>query len=172
MPPRLTLLLLMSLILAPAAYAQEPQPACLEKPQIAEPWTNWTQNSNAIAGYGVGDAASLPLGQPRTAQLHPVAQVQYPVPPGKPPAAKSFGGLFRVNLARPARVGIGLSGPAWVDVVAGEGLAPAIEHGHGLPCSGIAKIVWFDLPVGASIVAIAGAPDTAIRIMAADSAAP
>lgn len=162
---------LLLLVVSPAAQAKAPQPVCPEKPQIAEPWTSWTQNTNSVAGHGVGDAAALPLGQPRTAQLHPVAQVQYPVAPGKPPEGKSYGGLFRVNLARAARVGIALSGPAWVDVVGGEALAVAKEHGHGAPCSGIGKIVWFDLPAGASIVAIAGAPQASIRIMAADSAA-
>ncbi len=168
MMPRL-LLLPLALIAAPA-FAQEAAP-CPEKPALAEPWTSWTQNRNDIAGHDAAGATALRLGQPLTATLHPIAQLQFAAAPGKPSDPKSYGGTFRVDLVKPARVGIGLSGPAWVDAVRGTQALSSVDHGHGPDCSGLRKIVWFDLPEGATLIQIAGAPSGTIRIMAADAAA-
>lgn len=160
---RLSLLLPLALAATPA-LAQR----C---PELVEPWRSWTQNRNEAAGHDVAGATALRLGQPLTAALHPTAQVHYALPPEKAGDPKSFGGVFRVDLAKPVRVGIGLSGPAWVDAVRGDAALPSVDHGHGPDCSGLRKIVWFDLPEGTTLIQVAGAPNASIRIMAADAAA-
>lgn len=157
------------LLLASAAPAFA-QPDCTTSPVLEEPWASWPQSGDAIAGGTVDGAPRLILGKPVVATLRPAAQVQFPVPPGKSDA-KSFGGLLTLSLKIPARVGIALSGPAWIDVVRGDAALKSVEHGHGPACSGIRKIVWFDLPAGLFTVQIANAPGGTVRVMAADAAA-
>ena len=160
---------LIALCAAPVAAAAGPDP-CRQAPPPQEPWTSWGQSGSAIAG---GEAASGPriiLGKPVRATLRPAAQVQFPSAPVKS-APKSYGGLFTLALKQPARVGIALSGPAWVDVVTGQHSQSSVDHGHGPECSGIRKIVWFDLSQGVHLVQISNAPQREVRIMAADAQA-
>ena len=154
-----------------AGAAQEAARECPVKPVLEAPWEAWAVLRPGKAGHQAGDAKTLLLGSALTASLHPIAHVQYPAKPGKPVTAGTFGGTFRLNLAKPSRVGIALSDAAWLDVAIGTALAVSLDHGHGPDCSGIRKIVWFDLPRGANIVQIANAPGETIRIMAVEKPA-
>lgn len=153
-----------------AALLLAAAPACADPAPLGEPWTSWTQSGQAKAGTQGRGAPALILGKPLTAELTPADYVQFVVAPGKG-AKDGFGGLFSVSLKTAARVGIALSGPAWVDVVTGATPIASVDHGHGPDCSGIRKIVWFDLPAGRHLVQVAGAKDRSIRIMAADATA-
>lgn len=152
------------------AVASPAMPACAAPAPLAEPWTSWTQSGDAVAGTQAFGAPSLILGKPVAASLTPADHVQFAAPPAKG-AKEGYGGLFTVALKQSARVGIALSGPAWIDIVQGATAVASVDHGHGPDCSGIRKIVWFDLPAGRHIVQIAGAPRGDIRIMAADAKA-
>ena len=143
---------------------------CEDAPLPPEPWTSWMQSGAEIAGGETQSAARLILGKPVVAALRPSVQVQYAVEPEKK-RPKSFGGLFTLALKRPARVGIGLSGPAWVDIVKDREAVAPVEHGHGPACSGIRKIVWFDLAEGIYLIQIADSLARQLRIMAADAIA-
>ncbi len=145
-------------------------PVCAVPAVLDEPWTSWTQSGQAKAGVLAQGAPELILGKPLTATLTPAAHVQFPVAPGKG-AKDGYGGLFSLSLKQAARVGIALSGPAWVDVVTGDVSLGSVEHGHGPDCSDIRKIVWFDLPAGRHLVQIAGSKAASVRVMAADAQA-
>ncbi|EQA97455.1 hypothetical protein L485_21560 [Sphingobium baderi LL03] len=153
----------------PTMAKEGAKPVCEAVP-LAEPWTSWTQSGSAVAGGDSLTAPRLILGKPVTVTLRPVAYVQYAAAPGKD-AGKGQGGLFTLALKSPARVGIALSDAAWVDIVDGDMAVAAVDHGHGPDCSGIRKIVWFELTEGTHIVQIAGAPSREIRVMAADARA-
>ncbi|SCW91996.1 hypothetical protein SAMN02927924_04104 [Sphingobium faniae] len=155
---------------APALAEGGDKPACEAPARLAEPWTSWTQSGSAIAGGDSFNAPRLSLGKPVTATLRPTPYVHYAATPGKG-AGQGQGGLFTLSLKTPARVGIALSDAAWVDVVNERTAVPSVEHGHGPDCSGIRKIVWFDLKEGAHLIQIAGAPGQEIRVMAADALA-
>ncbi|HEX7741012.1 MAG TPA: hypothetical protein VF442_01045 [Sphingobium sp.] len=148
--------------------AAKPADICKGAPSPEEPWTSWRQSGNAIAGGESGSVARLILGKPVVATLRPVSQVQFAVKPAKI-QPKSHGGLFTLALKDAARVGVALSAPAWVDVVTAQHMHTSIEHGHGPECSGIRKIVWFDLPPGVHLIQISGASAREVRIMAADA---
>lgn len=153
------------------AMAQEKAETACEAPaRLTEPWTSWTQSGAAVAGGESAAAPRLILGKPVTATLRPANYVQYAVKPGKG-AGEGQGGLFTLSVKVPARVGIALSDAAWVDVVDGRTVLASVEHDHGPACSGIRKIVWFDLVAGVHLIQIAGAPGREIRIMAADAMA-
>ncbi|MCP1469707.1 hypothetical protein J3E64_001389 [Sphingobium sp. OAS761] len=160
-------------IFAALLLAAAPLPAeagCAAPAPLAEPWTSWTQSGQVRAGTQADGAPSLILGKPVTATLTPADYVHYVLPPAKG-AASGHGGIFTLSLRTAARVGIALSGRAWIDVVAGADLVPSVDHGHGPQCSGIRKIVWFDMTAGRHIVQVAGSPDAEIRLMAADAVA-
>ncbi|WP_176595808.1 MULTISPECIES: hypothetical protein [Sphingobium] len=155
--------------LAPLSAQAAPDP-CASPPPLAEPWTSWPQSGAATAGATASTAPRLILGKPLTATLRPGPQVQFAVPPGKT-LPKSYAGLFTLAVKDQARVGIALSDAAWIDAATGATALPSVDHGHGPDCSGIRKIVWFDLPPGLHTIQIASAPKPTIRIMAADARA-
>ena len=159
--------MLLALLLAAAPVAD---PVCAAPVPLAEPWTSWTQSGQARAGAQALGAPALILGKPVVATLTPIVHVQFAAPPAKG-AAEGFGGVFTLSLKQAARVGIGLSGPAWVDVVTGTTPVASVDHGHGPDCSGIRKIVWFDLSAGRHLVQVAGSKNAEIRVMAADAKA-
>jgi hypothetical protein len=156
-------MMLAALLLAGAAPAADP--VCAAPASPTEPWKNWSQSSAATAGTQSPGAPALLLGNPVTAGLTPGDHVHFAAAPGKG-GKDGYGGLFSLSLQQAARVGIALSDAAWVDVVTETQAAESNGHGHGPDCSGIRKIVWFDLPAGRHIVQIAGAKAQTIRVMA------
>ncbi|WP_375195428.1 hypothetical protein [Sphingobium sp.] len=161
--------LLLLLALCPMSAHASPH-HCASPTPLAEPWTSWTQSGSAIAGATVSTAPRLILGKPVTATLRPAVQVQYVLAPRKN-APKSRGGLFILAVKDAARIGIALSEAAWIDAAMGKTALPSVDHGHGPACSGIRKIVWFDLAPGLHTIQIASATQSTIRIMAADARA-
>ncbi len=155
----------------PASAAEQSPVQCQASAPLAEPWTSWNQSGTALAGSESAIAPRLILGKPVKATLRPADYVHYAVEPAKGGGRQGHGGLFVLALKVPSRVGIALSDAAWVDVVDGETALPSVDHGHGPDCSGIRKIVWFDLKKGRHLIQIANAPGADIRVMAADSTA-
>lgn len=161
---------LLLLLASCCSTAQAAHGPCAGAPRPAEPWTSWSQSGNAVAGGTVGSSPRIILGKPVTATLRPAAQVQLVVQPGHI-LPKSYAGLFTLAVKEPARVGIGLSADAWVDVAIGREPATPVGEERGEGCSGIRKIMWYDLPAGLHIVQIANARTHSIRVMAADAQA-
>jgi len=161
---------LLALSCIPALAHAQPAAKCQDTPPPPEPWTSWAQSGSAIAGGEAASAPRLILGKPILATLRPNAQVQFVAPPAET-GSKSNGGLFTLAVKFPARVGIALSAPAWVDIVTDRVAQPSVDHTHGPECSGIRKIVWFDLQPGLHIVQVSNAPAREIRLMAADAIA-
>ncbi|WP_028056184.1 hypothetical protein [Sphingobium bisphenolivorans] len=158
------------LLLALSAFPAQAAAPCKDAPPLAEPWTSWRQSGNSTAGRLPDAAPRLTLGKPVTVTLPPATQVQFPVPPAKN-GSKSYAGLFTLALKSPARVGIALSKSGWVDAVSGKQALSPVNHGHGPQCSGIRKIVWFDMAAGLTTIQIADAASSTLRIMAADASA-
>ena len=160
----MTILAALLLAAAPVAATH-----CTAPAPLAEPWTSWTQSGRAKAGVQAHGAPALILGKPVTATLTPAAHVQFAVPPGKG-AKDGHGGLFTLSLKQAARVGIALDGPAWVDVITGTQAIASVEHGHGPACSGIRKIVDFDLTPGTYLLQVAGNEAPTLGLMVAPAA--
>lgn len=62
---------------------------------------------------------------------------------------------------------VALSDGAWIDVVAGPMVLPAVAHGHGPRCSGIHKIVDFRLRRGRYALHISGMKAPSVRVLIA-----
>lgn len=120
----------------------------------------------AVKAGGVGKALLVP-GMAFDAVLAPTSKVQYAIEPGKPGGSVSFGGLFAFDIAEPGRYRVAQNGRSWVDViVAGKAVASA-AHGHGPECSGVTKMVEYDLPAGRHLLQIAANGEAALTVMVA-----
>ncbi|PZO77611.1 MAG: hypothetical protein DI632_08755 [Sphingomonas hengshuiensis] len=60
-----------------------------------------------------------------------------------------------------------MGGGAWIDVVDGTHGVASVDHGHGPACSGIRKMVDFDLPAGTHVVQITGSREDSLTMMVA-----
>jgi len=120
-----------------AAAAEAPQPVCVRMAPTPG-FENW--------GHPAGDA--LRVDKEATLALKPATGVAFKPALARPAKPGTFGGYFPIDVAKAGRYRIALSQGAWIDLVQkGDRLKPA-DHTHGAACSGIAKIVAFDLQPG------------------------
>ncbi len=94
-----------------------------------------------------------------TAAVHYVARPSHPGDPG------SHGGMLTFTVDSPGRYRVAAGSGAWLDVVSGTAALESAGHGHGPNCSGIRKIVDFDLTSGAYVLQISGSADRRITVM-------
>jgi len=137
---------LFALLIAAAttsANAAEPAAAACAAPADlrSTPLAAWTQAD--------GDAAS-PLGVGRPVTLTP-----------------QDGAVSQTLLiAEAGRYGVAGDGKVWIDVAAADSKPlVSVDHGHGPSCSGIRKIVWFDLAAGTYQLALSKAANASVRLL-------
>lgn len=162
--------------IAPATlHAQEAAPAaatsasCPSTPAaLDEPWTAWNGSQRAIeAGKATGAMPTLFLGAPLKLKLVAPDVIALARPPARRLDPAKYSGLATIELERAGRVGLALSAAAWVDVISRGVIEASIDHEHGPDCSGIRKIVWFDLQPGTHVVQIVDNPSPTVTIMVA-----
>jgi len=137
-----------------AAGAPAPQPVCVRMEPVA-----------GFEGWGHPAGPALTIGSEATLALKPATGVSFRPALTRPAKQGTFGGYFPIEIAQAGRYRIALSQGAWMDVVQkGDRLKPA-DHAHGPPCSGIAKIVAFDLKPGRYWLQLSEAKQASINAM-------
>lgn len=131
----------------------------------------------ALAAWGAGtrvaaaaDAASAPalaIGKPVEVALHPAAHLKLPATPGRAAPADSHGGLVAFEAAKAGRYRLVLSDASWVELVSGGRAVASTGHGHGPRCSGMRKIVNFELAAGRHLVQLSGSAEPSLRLLVA-----
>ncbi|MES3152773.1 homogentisate 1,2-dioxygenase [Sphingomonas faeni] len=101
------------------------------------------------------------------ASLLPTPDIIYAAHPAKPGASLSNGGIFAFNVRTPGRYRVVLGAPAWIDVLNGTTPAVSVAHDHGPDCSGIRKMVDFDLKPGRYLLQVSGNSATTLALMVA-----
>ena len=119
------------------------------------------------AGATADGAAALTLATGARVTLTPTPQVTYAATMKHMGMPASFGGTLAFFVVKPARYRVSLGAAAWIDVVQGAAALPSVAHGHGPDCSGIRKIVEFDLSPGAYLLQIAGNDAATLGVMVA-----
>lgn len=94
-------------------------------------------------------------------------EVEYVLEPGKPGGSVSFGGLFAFDVAQAGRYRVAQDGRSWVDVIVDGKAVTSAAHGHGPECSGVTKMVEYDLPAGRHLLQIAANGEAALTVMVA-----
>jgi hypothetical protein len=121
-------------------------------------WSGWSTTTPLTADLQAGGRKEMVLA--------PVGSVKLAAAPVKPPVTGMYAGVVAFDVARPGRAWIALDQGAWIDVVKDGAIVKSVTHGHGPKCSGIRKIVDFDLTPGRYIVQIVNAPKDRIGVMA------
>lgn len=153
-----------------AAPAREVTVACSTAPALPAHLSDWTRTVRGKTFYGYGEARAEdwpPLGAARTSlALHRFESLRYAVGPARAANPFRFGGMVPVVVDRPGRLVIALSEAAWIDVVRDGSFVTSVAHGHGPACSGIRKMIEFDVTPGRYLLQISGASSASIDAMA------
>jgi len=139
-------------------------------PAIAPPpaeLSGWTSPRPLAAGRTATRATELTPGAAVAARLPSTRDVRYVVRPEKPGGSVSHGGLFTFTVTAPGRYRVALGSGAWIDVLANGKPATSVAHGHGPDCTGIRKMVDFDLGAGRYILQVAGNGSANLPLMVA-----
>ena len=143
-------LALASICVDRAALAQgTEQPTQCEKVSLATPWLAWGN-----AGISATSTQEISIGQPYALELRPA---------NKGPA---FEGAFRFNVKAGGTFRFALESAAWIDVVEGASTLKPKSFGHGPTCSGIRKIVDFDLAPGTYSIRVTKSAKPKIKLLA------
>ena len=156
---------MLAILIALAAAQAQPAPACPATPAaLPAELVGWRSGAAVAAVADAKDAAVLTPGQGARATLHPSAHVAFPVKPAKP-GPGAHGGLLAFDATRAGRYRIALETPGWLEVVRDGRAVPSVAHAHGPECSGIRKMVDFDLRPGRHLLEIAGAPNASVTVL-------
>lgn len=153
MHPETLLPLVAALMLSSAAAAQDCTPEAAAAAR-GTTWAPWQKAVPAKAGAAVASAPAVAPGTAVRLALLPAEAIRFAAPPGK--AGPGNGGIVAFAAPVAGRYRVALETAAWVDVLVNGRPAQSVAHGHGEPCSGIRKIVDFDLPKGNHLIQIAG----------------
>lgn len=99
--------------------------------------------------------------------LQPADSVTFPMPLERKPIPGTFGGVYHVTVAAAGTYRVVLQNGAWIDLVRDGKSLTSVGHMEGAPCSGIRKIVDFDLQPGTYIVQLSNAKTAQMRILIA-----
>jgi len=155
------------LMLWPASAAMEEPVACSVPAELAQPFLSWrdpialqaasTRKGTAKANLSAGQAAAL--------TLLPTPEVAYVLRPEKPGGSISFGGLARFVVPTAAVWRVALGSGVWVDVVKDGKAQPSVAHGHGPQCSGIRKMVDYELQPGSYTLQISANGEDRLTVL-------
>jgi hypothetical protein len=150
-----------------AAQMDHAAPACAAPAALPAGLATWRNPVPLVAGRDRKSAtkAALTPGQAAMLTLSRTPQVHYPLRPDKPGGTVSFGGLaaFTVKEAGTWRVALG-SG-AWVDVVKDGKAAVSVAHGHGPDCTGVRKMVDYQLTPGSYTLQLAANAEDSLTVL-------
>lgn len=152
--------------LATPATAQQATVACAASPATPPPgFAGWSKPLPLAAAATAVRAPPIAIGTAARVALRPVATIQFVTPPQKPGDAASHGGLAGFTVTRAGVYRVGLSSGAWIDVIRDGKPLSSTTHGHGPACSGIRKIVDFQLAPGRYLLQLAASADPALTAM-------
>lgn len=128
--------------------------------------TGWTTPTPHLAArklplkfaLGVGPATRLTLMSP--------AEVTPAVATGHKPKPATFAGLAAFDVPRAGKLTIALSTGTYVDLIRDRKILPSSDHRHGEACTGVRKLVTFDVTPGRYIVQLSDAPSATLVIQA------
>ncbi|MGK6324222.1 hypothetical protein ACMGDM_14225 [Sphingomonas sp. DT-51] len=129
--------------------------------------SGWSHRAALAAGTSTRSAPVIVIGRGADLRLAPAERVTPAVASPKTPDEGDTAGLALFQVSRPGTYRVALGDAAWIDVVqAGRALA-ASAHGHGPSCSGIRKMVDFQLEPGRYVLQLSGTKASSLQVMIA-----
>ncbi|MDC7675706.1 hypothetical protein [Asticcacaulis machinosus] len=150
-------------LFAPSVMAQTTCPA---DPVVATGYETWPTPAEVNAATNAANAPFLETGKAYKTTLVATPQVTFAAEPGRKSETASFSGLMMVHIADSGTYGVAASSGVWIDLIKDKTPLKSIRHGHGPDCSGIRKIVSYDLQPGDYVLQIASSktPDVTVQI--------
>lgn len=147
------------------ATAAQATASCPAAPTSLPPeLSEWVAMAPVNAAPAVAGAIALPIGSSVKATLTP-SKVRFAAKPEKTPASGSYNGIFALNVTVGGRYRVALGSGAWIDLVKGRKSLTSVAHGHGPECTGIRKMVDFDLAPGKYTLQISGSSEPTTGVM-------
>ncbi|RAZ90726.1 hypothetical protein DPM33_10445 [Mesorhizobium hawassense] len=108
--------------------------------------------------------ADLTVGQAADFSLAAVDTISFEVPPGRAPAAGTFGATASVTVPPEGELQFSLSDEAWIDVVQDGKTVKSAAFSGVKTCPGIRKSVRFKLTAGPATVQFSGAKKADLKV--------
>jgi hypothetical protein len=151
------------------ALAQEKSQGACAAGSAAVPGelAGWNTQSPLSAARDVSELsrATLRVGNAAAVTLSAGSDVRYLASPEKPGGAEGYGGLFALTVDQAGTYRVALGSAAWVDVLRGTQAVTSVAHSHGPECSGVRKMVDFQLTPGHYTLQIAANGEPTLRLM-------
>lgn len=168
--------MLVAFNLLPIAQASGPAaaaPACAATAPLPRDLAGWSTMRPMRAAERTArlGTAEIDLGHGYRTALHGQRELALPIAPTKAAGEGTSGGLLAFTVTRAGRYRVALGAGAWVEVVRNGRALVSAAHGHGPECTGIRKMVDYDLAPGRYILQLSGSPQPSLSVMVAPSAA-
>ncbi|MBO9581070.1 MAG: homogentisate 1,2-dioxygenase [Sphingobium sp.] len=152
------------------AQASAPAKACTGVVPALPPelvaWSNKAKLTAAVDPADLGAARIIP-GKAIDARLSSGAKVHFGDGPGRAKDVGDNAGIFTFNVDRPGTYRVALGSGGWVDVIEDGKAVTSSAHGHGAECSGIVKMVDFQLKAGEHVLQVEGSKEATVGILIA-----
>jgi hypothetical protein len=165
---RLQCIVAAALALTPVvAFAQAAPPVCAGP---ATPPPAYAALASMTDLPAATDAAGLPhaeltLGRAINARLRPASTVAFVMPPEKATDPADSAGLFQFDIAATGVYRVALGAAAWIDMVKDGKAVESIAHSPGPACSGIRKLVDFQLEPGRYVLQLSDNPGDRLTVL-------
>jgi len=104
-------------------------------------------SATPLAAWAGADATEFAVGKPVTLAL------------------ESGAASRTLTIETAGRYGVAAGSKVWIDLNANGTTQTSVEHGHGPACSGIRKVVWFDLKPGTYDLALSKGETASVRVL-------
>lgn len=143
-------------------------PAC---PAVPAPlpalYAGWATMAPLVVGSDAAGAPMLAIGGAARLALADAAAVRFAVAPGHVPAPGSRGGMVALTVAAAGRYRVAIGAGAWVDMVGNGTALRSAAHSQGPACTGIRKLVDFDLQPGRYLLQLSGNAQPTLAVLVA-----
>ena len=137
--------------------ASPAEPVCIRRADPPAGLEAWAKPAAAPAALKPGTAYQL--------ALKDAAIVRMAVAPTRPAAAGTFIAAPSLEVKTAGTYRVALSAPAWLDLFRDGKPLESVAHTHGPACSGIRKIVDFDLKPGRYTLMVSGAKEPGATVL-------
>lgn len=132
---------------------EKPEPVCVRAGDLPPAFTKWNAAPSTAPAIGTPFVATGTEPSKLASATGDIAKR------GGTAALLSF------TVAKAGVYQIGLGSGAWIDVVSGGKALGSVAHGHGPICTGLRKIVDFELAPGRYALQLSGIKAATIRVM-------
>ena len=146
-------------ILAGTSFAMAADTGC-----DAFKWPVEREQALFPAAPAAQSGATLTVGQAVDFSLEAVDTISFEVPPGRAPAAGTFGATANVTVPPEGELQFSLSDEAWIDVVQDGKTVKSAAFSGVKACPGIRKSVRFKLTPGAATIQVSGAKNPELKV--------